>query len=284
MTPLLGLCMTQDPEERPILTLQVFFQQQTVITGWDHKYTARFAPKYVNANKISTFLKKKQNLKFPSDLLLGVWSKSCRREHTVFEVGTSDCRVLPQQKVSLQEATTIFVLQLNRSQKPSVLPPHPSTSVRKVKGTIFLQPFQGTWRFSRDHFVNSCCISLFLVECVWTTWSQRQMHLSYLSRWPLQDTKTPNPSCPLVQEHQVLSDWTATDPVSHWVTLQVPVFSLGGNDIQTIWFSFVSSFYQAVLVTMSWCWAGMAGGYSIPLIFSSTRELIQIVLRQQLLE
>lgn len=151
----------------------------------------------------------------------------------MFEVGTSDCRVLPQQKVSLQEATTIFVLQLSRSQKPSVLPPHPSTSVRKVKGTIFLQPFQGAWRFSRDHFVNSCCISVFLVECVWTTWSQRQMHLSYLSRWPLQDTKTPNPSCPLVQEHQVLSDWTATDPVSHWVTLQVPVFSLGGNYTRT---------------------------------------------------
>lgn len=61
----------------------------------------------------------------------------------MFEVGTSDCCVLPQQTVPLQEATTIFVLQLNRSRKPSVLLPHPSTPVRKVKGIIFLQPFWG---------------------------------------------------------------------------------------------------------------------------------------------
>lgn len=60
----------------------------------------------------------------------------------MFEVGT-DCRVLPQQMVPLQEAATIFVLQLNGSRKPSVLPPHPSTSVRKVKEPFCFSPFGG---------------------------------------------------------------------------------------------------------------------------------------------
>lgn len=88
----------------------------------------------------------------------------------------------------------------------------------------FASTLLGAWRCRRDHFVKSCCISPFLMQCAWTSWSQRQMHLSYeyLSCWVLslavQDTKTANPFWPFVQEHQLFSGWAVIDPVSHWVT------------------------------------------------------------------
>lgn len=205
---------------------------------------------------------------FRPDLLLGLWNKSCRTEHTVFEVGTNH-HVLAQQMVPLQETATIFVL--NRSQKPSPLPPHSSTTVSKVQGTVFFSPL-GAWKFGRDHFVSLCCISPFLMQCACTLENQWQMHLRYedLWCWGLQQTSKPilaicegNIDFSMSEQLQTLQ--------SHWVTLQVILFSFGGNDTRCpnhlVINSFVSSFYKMWLSQHHGVrlglqgWAVTVGGY-----------------------